>query len=167
MRAVRLGNSQQTVCELYQWGAHQNRFHAGIDVIQARLRHEEGSRAAVRMRRGGRTPGILFSLPGDASILVSMETKHLNTLVQPLSPCNPFSLCCTSTEQLSQCMLVRSNELASVTQLRKHERSGLLSQVFSLHLERDEDGALPAVFPVLVCTFCLPVTQLLKAAMHV
>ncbi|CAK0781624.1 hypothetical protein CVIRNUC_005427 [Coccomyxa viridis] len=86
---------------------------SGVDVIHARLRHEEGSRAAVRMRRGGRTPGILFSLPGDASVLVSMETKHLNTL------------------------------------LRKHERSGLLSQIFSLHLERDEDGASPAVFPVL------------------
>ena len=78
-------------CEWYQWGTHPNRFPAGVDVIKARLRHEEGSRAAVRMRRGGRTPGILFSLPGNASVLVSMETKHLNTLVQPLYPCTFFS----------------------------------------------------------------------------
>ena len=51
-------------------------------------------------------------------------------------------------------------------QLRKHERSGLLSQIFSLHLERDEDGASPAVFPVLVRTCCLPVIQHLKPELH-
>ena len=54
---------------------------AGADIILAQVRHDEGSRAAARMRKAGRTPGILFSLPGDASILVSMETKQVNTLV--------------------------------------------------------------------------------------
>ena len=80
------------LCEWYHQGTYQAQLPTGVDVIKARLRHEEGSRAAVRMRRGGRTPGILFSLPGDASILVSMETKHLNTLVQPPCPCKPFNL---------------------------------------------------------------------------
>lgn len=140
----------------YQWGTHQNWFPAGVDVIHARLRHEEGSRAAVRMRRGGRTPGILFSLPGDASVLVSMETKHLNTLVRPLCPCSPFNFE-QHFRRTHLTRLVRGDEVASVMQLRKHERSGLLSQIFSLHLERDEDGASPAVFPVLVRTCCLPV----------
>ena len=54
---------------------------AGLDIISAQVRHEEGSRAAARRRKAGRIPGILFSLPGDASILVSMETKQVNTLV--------------------------------------------------------------------------------------
>lgn len=44
------------------------------------------------MRRAGRTPGILFSLPGDASILVSMETKHVQTLVrQSCCSCHAYT----------------------------------------------------------------------------
>ena len=51
-------------------------------MIRAQVRHEDGTKAAVRTRRAGRTPGILFSLPGESSILVSMESKHVKTLVR-------------------------------------------------------------------------------------
>ena len=67
----------------------------GLDIISAQVRHEEGSRAAVRMRKAGRIPGILFSLPGDASILVSMETKQVNTLVGAAGSVSAFL--CTSS----------------------------------------------------------------------
>ncbi len=89
------GQSWQPMCEASSGlemnthrRQHEQQGHtsrAGLDIISAQVRHEEGSRAAARMRKAGRIPGILFSLPGDASILVSMETKQVNTLVGAVS----------------------------------------------------------------------------------
>ncbi len=48
----------------------------------------------------------------------------------------------------------------ALVQLRTHEKSGLLSQIFSLHLERDH--AEPSIFPVLVRTDPVSMPQSLQ-----
>lgn len=104
------------------------------------------------MRKAGRTPGILFSLPGDASILLSMETKQINTLVGAAG-------CTSAVFHVYACILDMQPNIgkfdtnltaAALMQLRTHEKSGLLSQIFCLHLEREHSQL--AIFPVLVRT---------------
>jgi hypothetical protein len=50
--------------------------NTGLPVVKARLRSQEGTNYCIKMRRGGRTPGVLFSLPGEKHLLLDMETKE-------------------------------------------------------------------------------------------
>ena len=104
------------------------------------------------MRKAGRTPGILFSLPGDASILLSMETKQVNALVgvAGFPPAVFHMYACILDMQPHVGKNDTSLTATVLMQLRTHEKSGLLSQIFSLHLERDHSE--PSIFPVLVRT---------------
>ena len=50
-------------------------------MIYARRREEDGTRACSKLRKTGRTPAILFSLPFNESQLISLDTKQVTTLV--------------------------------------------------------------------------------------
>lgn len=49
---------------------------AGLPVVTARVRSEDGTNFCIKLRRKGRTPGLLFSLPGERHILLDMEMKE-------------------------------------------------------------------------------------------
>ncbi len=53
----------------------------GLVKLTAVERNGEGSRAAARVRKSGLTPAILFSLPGNESRLISLDTRLVNQLV--------------------------------------------------------------------------------------
>ena len=46
------------------------------------MRTNERRYDAVRLRKAGRTPGILFSLPGNQEMLISMDSKDIGRKVQ-------------------------------------------------------------------------------------
>ncbi len=57
-------------------------FVADLQRLKAVEREEAGTRAAARLRKSGRTPAILFSLPRNASRLISMDSKQITSLVR-------------------------------------------------------------------------------------
>lgn len=54
------------------------------EVLEAEIRTESGTRAANKIRKQGKTPGILFSLPNAGSALLSFKPKELGQLVNVL-----------------------------------------------------------------------------------
>jgi len=48
----------------------------GLPVVTARLRAEDGTNHCSKMRRHKRTPGLLFSLPGEKHLLLDLESKE-------------------------------------------------------------------------------------------
>lgn len=54
---------------------------AELETLAAEPRGEAGSLESHKLRKAGRTPGVLFSLPGEASVLVSFESKPLGKLL--------------------------------------------------------------------------------------
>lgn len=55
---------------------------SGLPVITARLRAEAGSNFSAKLRRARRTPGQLFSLPGERSVRLDMATTDAAALVR-------------------------------------------------------------------------------------
>ena len=65
-------------------------------MLVAEPRGDAGSIAATRLRRGGRTPGIVFSGPGGEQQLLALDSKELGRLVTKLGrtawACSVFNL---------------------------------------------------------------------------
>jgi hypothetical protein len=51
--------------------------------VTARLRAEDGTNFCSKLRRAGRTPGLLFSLPGERHALIEMATTDAAAAVSP------------------------------------------------------------------------------------
>ncbi|GBF95346.1 50S ribosomal protein L25 [Raphidocelis subcapitata] len=54
----------------------EHEMEDGLPVVTARLRALDGTNHCSKMRRRGRTPGLLFSLPGERHVLLDLETKE-------------------------------------------------------------------------------------------
>ena len=71
-------------------------LHTEDTVLIAQLRPESGSRSAARLRKQGQTPGTLFSLPGEQTLLVSFDTKEISNRLHKLGrtgwACHVFSI---------------------------------------------------------------------------
>jgi ribosomal protein L25 (general stress protein Ctc) len=52
-----------------------------VETLSAQPRDTSGSLAAYRLRQAGRTPGVLFSLPGEEEMLLSFDSKAIATQV--------------------------------------------------------------------------------------
>lgn len=57
---------------------------ASSDTLIAEPRHTSGSRPAAQFRKTGRTPGTLFSLPGEESMLLTFDQKDIATRLHKL-----------------------------------------------------------------------------------
>ncbi len=99
-----------------------------------------GSRVAARLRKTGRTPAILFSLPQNESRLISVDSKEATSLVRHPYVEEALSL---FREEEIQCLLMVMD-----VQVRIHGRKGLLSRIFQLDLAVP-DKAVQS-YPVLV-----------------
>ena len=57
-------------------------FHAEPIILEARVREQSGSRVAMSIRKSGRIPGILLSLPGEKTKLLSFDHKDIIKQIQ-------------------------------------------------------------------------------------
>jgi ribosomal protein L25 (general stress protein Ctc) len=56
---------------------------ADLRRLTALEREKAGTRAAEHLRKNGRIPAILFSLPQNKSRLISLDSHQLTSLVRP------------------------------------------------------------------------------------
>lgn len=90
-------------------------------TLVAELRGSAGTIASTKLRRGGKTPGIVFSGPGGEQQLLAFETKSLARLVAKLGrtawACSVFNLQIEGEGGSSQTVraLVRSAFIPSCT----------------------------------------------------
>ncbi|KAI8475988.1 MAG: ribosomal protein L25/Gln-tRNA synthetase [Monoraphidium minutum] len=54
----------------------EHEIEEGLPVITARVRAIEGTNYCTKLRRAGRTPALLFSLPGERHVLLDLATKE-------------------------------------------------------------------------------------------
>jgi hypothetical protein len=58
-------------------------LHAGLPVVNACVREGSGTTYCTKVRRRGRTPAVLFSLPDQKFLLLDLETKEAEAHVSP------------------------------------------------------------------------------------
>lgn len=72
------------------------------NVLIAGPRNDSGSRSAAKLRKSGRVPGILFSLPGEESRLLTFDRKDISTRLNKLGrtgwACHVFNVQVASNE---------------------------------------------------------------------
>lgn len=56
---------------------------ADLRRLTALEREKAGTRAAEHLRKNGRVPAILFSLPQNKSRLISLDSQQVTSLVRP------------------------------------------------------------------------------------
>jgi len=80
----------------------------------AELRGDAGSIASTKLRRNGKTPGIVFSGPGGEQQLLAFESKGLGKLVTKLGrtawACSVFNLQLQSEDGSSETLRVLVSE---------------------------------------------------------
>lgn len=120
--------------------------------MRARLRAQDGTNFCSKLRRGGRTPGLLFSLPGETSLKIDMDTKEAAAHVSD-SRCRDANghACARHAPgpNFTHNSPTHKYTLHTITQshgqVRNFGRNGILARVMRLELEDEGGSALGSV----------------------